>query len=74
MIKKVPLLTQHKGGDGRYRPGYSYGALDLARVTYMEATGTWQDKPITCVHLDNGDIVEVLLSLDEVIDLSKQDD
>ena len=72
MIKKVPILKQYKGGDGRYRPDIGRGAIDTNRMVYLEGVGTWQDKPITCVHFDDGSEVDVLLTIDEIADLSNQ--
>lgn len=72
MMKRVPLLKQYGGGDGRKRPGMAFGAIELDRITYMESVGTWQDKSITCVHLDDGSIVDVLLPIDEVMALQEQ--
>lgn len=69
MIKKVPILKQYKGGDGRYRLGMGNGAIDTSRITYLESTGTWQDKSITCVRLDDGSMVDVLLTIDEIAEL-----
>ena len=72
MITKVPILKQYKGGDGRYRPGVGNGAIDTSRIVYLEHVGTWQDKPITCVHFDDGSEVDVLLIIDEIAGLSKE--
>ena len=69
MLKKVPILKQYKGGDGRYRPGYGWGAIDVSRIVYMEKIDSWQDKSVTSVHLDNGDAWDVLLSIEEIIAL-----
>lgn len=73
MMKKVPILKQYKGGDGRYRPGIGYGAIKLDRIVYLESTGTWQDKSITCVHFDDGSMVDVLLSIDEIAELQNDE-
>lgn len=73
MIKKVPLLKQWKGGDGRYRPGLANGAIDVDRIVYLESVDTWQGESVTCVHFDDGTMLDVVLTIQELIDLQKQD-
>jgi hypothetical protein len=73
VIKKVPLLKQWKGGDGRYRPGLANGAIDVDRIVYLESVETWQDKSVTCVHFDDGTMLDVVLSIKEIMDLQVQE-
>ena len=72
MIKKVPILKEYRGGDGRYRPGLAFGAIEVDRIVYLEDAGTWQDKSITCTHFDDGSMVDVLLSIDKIMALQGQ--
>lgn len=74
MIKKVRLVKQYKGPDGRYRPGTVWGALDTNRVTYLENTGTHQGDPVTTVHLDDSTMLDVVMSMDDVIDMLNEAD
>lgn len=74
MLKKVPLLTEFKGGDGRYRPDMGFGAIEVDRIVWVASNGTWQDKSITCVRFDNGSQVDVLLSIGEIMKLQSEDE
>ena len=72
MIKKVPILKQYRGGDGRYRPDRGHGAIDVSRITHLEGLEGWQEYPVTAVHLDDGSRIDVLLSISDIISLSRQ--
>jgi hypothetical protein len=70
MIQKVPVRVKYKDDDGRYRSAIGYDAIELSRVVYLENMGTWQDKPVTCIRFGDGSIVDVLLTIQEIIDRS----
>jgi hypothetical protein len=75
MLKSVPLLIDHRGGDGRFRAGYMPGSLAVHRILYTEYTGRqYDDRPITLVHLDDGTDLEVLLSIDQINGLANEED
>lgn len=68
-LKRVKLLQDVKGGDGRLRPAVGRGCIDVDRIVYLEDQGYSQGMPLTCVHLDDGSLVDVLASVQEIMDL-----
>lgn len=75
MLKNVPLLVDHRGGDGRHRRGYAPGSLAVDRILHTEYTGRQYDgKPVTTVHLDDGSTLDVLLSIDQINLLANEEE
>jgi len=60
LFLNVDILTEYKGGDGRYRKGFAHGALDVGRVILIEQTTGWQDKPACKVTLEGYGEITVL--------------
>lgn len=69
-LKRVKLLQEGaQEGDGWRKPAVGRGCIDVDRIVYLEDQGYSQGMPLTCVHLDDGSLVDVLASVQEIMDL-----
>ena len=70
MLKKINILKEYRGGDGRYRPGPCLGAIETDWILWLEhADRSYDNKSVTTVHFDNGSTVDVIITIKELMEL-----